>query len=97
QWLRELVGSLDAAPSAVGVGSSELLDALRARTALAIVTSVPRVEYAGCAVLAAELYAPLLAGWHVTTLIDTRDDLIYRPGIGRVIVDGDGTIRFGAR
>ncbi|HEX2168262.1 MAG TPA: ABC transporter substrate-binding protein [Longimicrobiales bacterium] len=85
------------APAAVGAGAPELIDAVRARSTLAIVIALPRVQYGGCAAPSAELVEPLLAGWHLTPLVDTRDRLIHRTGIGHVTVDADGTIRFGRR
>jgi hypothetical protein len=96
-WLGGLFGPDGVAPTAAGVSRAELLAALRARAALAVVTSLPRVEYAGCAALTSGPHRLLLTGWHVTALIETRDHLIYRPGIGRVVVDADGTVRFGAQ
>lgn len=68
---------------------------MRERSSLAIVTPLPRVAHDGCAGSIMELYGPLIPGWRVTPLIDTRDDLVYRSGIGRVTVDADGTLRFG--
>lgn len=95
-WLADRL-SHDRAPTAAGVERAELLDAVRERSALAVVTPLRRVEHGDCDVANPELYARLIAGWRITPLIDTRNDLIYSPGIGRVTVDADGTIRFGER
>ena len=93
EWLpgRLAVGG---APAAAGVGRAELLAALEDGNALAVVAAIRRVEHGGCH---ARPYAPLLTRWHVTPLIDTRDALIHRSGIGRLVVDADGTLRFDAR
>jgi hypothetical protein len=79
---------------------AELVDAALTRADLAVVTHLPRVTYEGCASVFADPQAGALLslpGWRVTPLVDTREHLIHRPGIGRVRVAGDGTIRFGAR
>ena len=93
QWLASRLAS-HAAPTAVGVDAAELRGALEDGGALAVVTRVRRVEHAGCNPDSALEYAPLLH-WQLTPLIDVRDDLVYRAGIGRVTVDADGTLRFG--
>lgn len=96
QWLATRLASRDA-PMAVGVGRAELRAALEDGGALAVVTQVRRVEHGGCNPGSTVEYGPLLHRWSVTALIDIRDDLVYRPGIGRVTVDADGTLRFGDR
>jgi hypothetical protein len=78
---------------------AELIDAARARADLAIVTHLPRLMYEGCESVGANpqaLSLPSFSGWLLTPLVDTREHLIHRPDIGRVRVDADGTIRFGA-
>jgi hypothetical protein len=85
------------APAAAGVGRADLLAALEDGSALAVVTPLRRVEHGGCNAASIREYGTLLTRWHVTPLIDTRDDLVYRPGIGRVTVDADGTLRFHGR
>ncbi|HSJ31497.1 MAG TPA: hypothetical protein VK933_08690 [Longimicrobiales bacterium] len=96
QWVASRLASRDA-PTAVGVGRAELRAALEDGGALAIVTRVRRVEHGGCNPDSTAEYGSLLHRWSVTALIDIRDDLVYRPGIGRVTVDADGTLRFGDR
>jgi hypothetical protein len=96
QWLASRLAS-HAAPTAVGVGRAELRTALEDGGALAVVTRMRRVEHGGCNPDSALEHAPLLRRWHLTPLIDVRDDLVYRAGIGRVTVDADGTLRFGGR
>lgn len=81
-------------PIAVAADTAELIDALRARRALAVVVALPREQPGGCAAPSAEQLEPLRA-WHVTPLVDARDYLIHRDGIGRITVDADGTLRFG--
>ena len=96
-WLTaRMGGGHDGALAAVGVTGPELMTALRRHGALLVVVSVPRVHPAGCGASAADFFERF-NGWDVLPLIDTRENLVYRPGIGRVIVDGDGTIRFGPR
>jgi hypothetical protein len=89
---------------------TELIDAARTREDLAIVTHLPRMMYDGCASVSAEAQAlqridgdarsqlslSSFSGWRLTPLVDTREHLVHRPGIGRVRVDAVGTIRFGA-
>ncbi|HEX6134236.1 MAG TPA: ABC transporter substrate-binding protein [Longimicrobiales bacterium] len=90
-WLRERLPSGYTLPRTAGVDSGAMSAALRAGTALAAIASVPRTPHEGCA------DAPALAAWPALPLIDTRDHLIHRAGVGRIHVDGYGTIRFGAR
>lgn len=94
QWLADRLGT-GGAPVAVGVGDAELLEALRTGNARAVVMALPRVVH-GCTSDARDP-GVLLAGWNVSPLIDVRDDLVYRPGLGRVTMDADGTLRFGDR
>lgn len=96
-WLAGLARTSDGAPVAAGASPAELRAALRSRTALAVIASLPRIEYAGCQALGADRYDLLVHGWHLTPLSDTREDLVFRPGIGRVVVDAAGMILFGAR
>ena len=93
EWLAGRLASR-AAPTAVGVSPAELRAALEDGSALAVVTRVRRMEHGGCNPDSALEYAPLMH-WHLTPLIDVRDDLVYRAGPGRVTVDADGTLRFG--
>lgn len=96
-WLAGLARSSDGAPVAAGASSAELRAALRSRTALAVIAPLPRIGYAGCQALGADPYDLLLTGWYLTPLIDTREDFVFRPGIGRVVVNASGMILFGAR
>ncbi|MBR9990110.1 MAG: hypothetical protein KFH98_10160 [Gemmatimonadetes bacterium] len=96
EWLEQRI-SFDLSPRAEGVNQEELRAALNDRSVAAVVTALRRVEHGGCGPSSMQFYAPLLDGWRVTPLIDTRDDLVYRAGIGRVTVDADGTLRFGGR
>jgi hypothetical protein len=99
-WLQDVLGRYESAPVSRALSRAELVDAALTRTDLAIVTHLPRVTYEGCASATADPQAGdllSLFGWRVTPLIDTREHLVHRPGIGRVRVAGDGTIRFGAR
>ena len=96
QWLASRLAP-GATPTAAGVGRAELQAALEDGAALAVVTRLRRVEHGGCNQASILEYAPLLHRWRVTPLVDVRDDLVYRAGIGRVIVDADGSLRFGGR
>jgi hypothetical protein len=100
-WLRELLpGSYGAgsAPRAVPVDESALLRAVRTRLPLAVIAPLPRVHDLECVTDGATLpSALLLSGWQITGLVDARDVLLYRAGVGRIIADGFGTVRFVAR
>lgn len=96
EWLASRLSN-DAPPVAAGVDEADLVEALRTRKPLAIVAMLPRVEHGGCAASATEPYFMLLSEWRVTPLVETRDDLVYRAGIGHVTVDADGTLQFGRR
>lgn len=99
-WLRDMLGRYESAPVSRALSRAELVEAARTRVDLAMVTHFPRMTYDGCTGVTADPQAGAvlsLAGWRVTPLVDTREHLIHRPGIGRVRVDGDGTIRFGTR
>src|SRR5690606_995529 len=80
-WLASRL-AFDGAPTAVGVGRAELRAALEDGSAGAIVTRLNRVEHGGCDAGSVQEPGPLPSRWHVTPLIDTRDALIHRPGIG---------------
>jgi hypothetical protein len=98
-WLRDVLGRYESPPVSRALSRAELIDAARTRVDLAIVTHLPRMMYEGCESVSADPRALSLSsfsGWRLTPLVDTRDHLIHRPGIGRVRVDADGTIRFGA-
>jgi hypothetical protein len=98
-WLRDVLGRYESPPVSGALSRAELVDAARTRADLAIVTHLPRMMYEGCESVSADpqaLSLPSFSGWRLTPLVDTRDHLIHRPGIGRVRVDADGTIRFGA-
>jgi hypothetical protein len=103
-WLRALLprdyGARGTPPTALGLDRGALLDALARPGGLAFVLALPRTGGAVCA-------APAIAGdaalhsllfgtrdWRVTPLLDARDHLIHRTGLGRVIVDGDGALVF---
>lgn len=94
EWLAGLLSG-DAVPTAVGVDVEQLAAALESRRVLGVVTAMRRVEHGGCGAASTQSHRPLLAGWRITPLIDTRNDLIHRAGIGRVTVDANGTLRFG--
>jgi hypothetical protein len=99
-WLQDVLGRYESAPVSRGLSRADLVDAARTRADLAIVSHLPRTTYEDCASVTADAPAGALLslpGWRVTPLVDTRDHLIHRPGIGRVRVAADGTIRFGAR
>jgi hypothetical protein len=98
-WLRDVLGRYESPPVSRALSRAELIDAARARADLAIVTHLPRLMYEGCESVGANpqaLSLPSFSGWLLTPLVDTREHLIHRPDIGRVRVDADGTIRFGA-
>lgn len=98
-WLRDALGGYESPPVSRALSRAELSDAASTRADLAIVTHLPRMLYDGCASVSADpqaLSLPSFSGWRITPLVDTREHLIHRPGIGRVRVDADGTIRFGA-
>ena len=104
EWLRSLLPPNygDAGvPVARPVDRPAVLDSLRARRALAFVISLPRVAGGRCsyAELAADPIAQALLDSRssVTPLVDTRDYFVHRSGVGRVVVDGDGVIRFTSR
>jgi hypothetical protein len=99
-WLRAVLGPYEAPPVSRAASRAELIDAVRTRAGLAVVTSLPRSPLDGCVTITADAYIEALLsfpGRHITPLIDTREHLIHRSGIGRVRVDAYGTIRFGAR
>ncbi|HSL69637.1 MAG TPA: hypothetical protein VK864_05305, partial [Longimicrobiales bacterium] len=100
-WLRELLPvdyASAGAPSVVGLPENALPDSLRAGHGLAYVLALPRIDADVCAIaVVADPAARVIAnspGLRFTPLLDTRSYLIYRPGIGRVLLDGDGTLRF---
>jgi hypothetical protein len=109
-WLRDVLGRYESPPVSRALSRTELIDAARTREDLAIVTHLPRMMYDGCASVSAEAQAlqridgdarsqlslSSFSGWRLTPLVDTREHLVHRPGIGRVRVDAVGTIRFGA-
>lgn len=100
-WLRELLpGSYGAngAPRAVPVDEGALLRAVRTRLPLAVIAPLPRVHDLECVAAGTTLSsALLLSGWQMTGLVDARDVLLHRAGVGRIIADGFGTVRFVAR
>lgn len=105
-WLRDILPPADdgGAPIARGLGADDLAAAMHAGTLRAVIAPLPRVLSGGCAAVAVvprdgtgSLEDVLLAGaasWTVIPLLDARDHLIHRRGLGRVVVDSDGTIRF---
>ena len=92
-WLRDRLESTVAA--AVGVSEPELIAALRNHTSLAVVVAMSSWQFNSCSSMSPAPVAALEQGWRITPLIETRDALVYRPGIGRVTVDRDGVPRFG--
>lgn len=98
-WLRAALGTYSAPPVSQAVSRADLVDAVRTRAGL-VVASLPRSPHDGCAAITADSHIEALLsfpGRHITPLVDTREHLIHRSGVGRVRVDADGTIRFGAR
>lgn len=101
-WLRALLPADYArggAPKAQPLDEPAMLEVLRDYRALAFVAPLPRVDGNACAApaLSADAFALTLAAapeWRITPLVDVRDYLIHRPGLGRITIDGDGTIRF---
>ena len=82
-WLRALIRPTGRAPTVIPMAEEALMRALRTDASLAAVIPVSRTGACG----------PAPSG---TALVDARNHLLYRGSIGRVIVDGDGTLRFGA-
>jgi hypothetical protein len=105
-WLRALLpagyAARATAPTAVALDPGALHDALRGRDGLAFVLALPRTGGDACAapVVAgdAALHALLggVPGWRVTPLLDGRDHLVHRAGLGRILADADGALLFGA-
>jgi extracellular solute-binding protein (family 5) len=99
-WLRNLLAVAygnEGPPVARGLDDPELLAALARGDALAFVISSPRSQGRICA----PHFAPedaiartLTSGnLQVTPMLDVREYLVQRRGLGRVVVDSDGTIR----
>jgi len=80
-WLRAQVRPAERAPVVLPMRADALERALHADTSLAFVIATPRTAACG------------IAG---TALVDARDHLLHRGNLGRVIADGDGSLRFGA-
>lgn len=101
EWLRALLPDdygQPGAPTAAGLDARALQEALRTGNALGIVVALPRVDGATCALVDDAMALALTASnaWQVTHLLDARNFLIHRRGPGRVLIDGDGTLRFGS-
>jgi hypothetical protein len=100
-WLRALLpaeyGS-GGAPAVRELSAREVLDWLRARRGIALVVALPRINADICAsaVVADPAVNAIMntPGLRFTPLIDARGYLVHRPGLGRVLLDGDGTLRF---
>ena len=89
QWLSSELGAAYAAqgaPGALGVDEKTLTDALRNGHALGVVAAIP----AGGA-------CNVLHGFRLLPLLQAREYLVQRGPAGRIVVDGDGIIRFAAR
>jgi hypothetical protein len=104
EWLRSILPADDAnagPPIAQPLAAHALSEAMVTRRMLAGVVPWPRAFLPGCnpAVAGDDAKTPVSTnGLNILPLIDTRDYLIHRVGLGRVLVDGDGVIRFaGAR
>ena len=103
-WLRELLPLAGRAPVARGYSPDELSAAIHASPPLAVIAPLPRVLHGGCAAPAAvlrdgtgslaEVMLGATADWTVIPLLDARDHFVHTAGVGRVIADGDGMIRF---
>lgn len=104
-WLRDLLPADGSGPPyARGLDREELSAAIHARSPVAVIVPLPRIAWSGCSRMAAlprdgtatpeEALMAAAASWAVTPLADARDHLVHRSGIGRIIADGDGTIRF---
>jgi hypothetical protein len=105
QWLRSLLGAYYAnqgAPVARGVDERELADALARSRALAFVVSLPRMVGPACAnhFVSDDAIVNILGTGDnrvVTPLLDAREHLVHRSGLGRVVMAADGTLRFTSR
>ena len=80
-WLRAHIRPADRAPVVLPMRADALEQALHADSSLAFVIATPRTAVCG------------IAG---TALVDARDHLLHRGNLGRVVADGDGSLRFGA-
>lgn len=87
------------APTALGLDDTALLEALRTGDAFAFVLPVSRATRDACAALT--LADPALSQqrlstsrWRIAPLLDARDHVIHRRGIGTITMDGDGAVRF---
>jgi hypothetical protein len=100
EWLRSLLppnyGALGV-PVARPVERSSIGDSLRARPSLAYVISLPRGASPICSAGDPIVRALLDSGLSLMPLVDTRAHFVHRNGVGRVVVDGDGVIRFTSR
>jgi hypothetical protein len=87
-------------PTATALDPPAQLDALRNGTALALIAPLPRPAGSACvAGLSTDSVALALAGgpYRIIPLLDARSYLIHRASSGSLLVDGDGTLRIGAR
>jgi hypothetical protein len=99
-WLRAILpaSAETRAPTALGLEARALLDSLRSGAPHAYVLPLLRTAGDACNDTAwrDDMLSSALASAQlgITPLLDTREHLIQRAGLGRVLVDSDGTIRF---
>ncbi len=99
-WLRARLprAAASRAPGTTALEARALDEALRARRYLGFVIDMQ--QYTSCdAPLAhddARQRALRAGGLSITPLVDARDHLVYRRGLGTILLDADGTPRLGA-
>jgi hypothetical protein len=89
-WLRTLLPpgyTSSGAPTALGLDDGVLAEWLRTNRALGFVVALPRD--ADCSDHMTDSYSMAVA-----PILDARDQLIHRGNLGRVLLTGDGVVRF---